>query len=236
MSSPGLAGGANPSRHATLPHVADLLAAEAPVRVIAFGSSSTEGVGASAQRATYPSRLERQLATLLPRNKVVVLNRGIGGEDAADMLRRLPSILAERPDLVIWQTGSNDALRDVPLDRFIRETRQGITAMREAGADVMLMGPQLCPRLADRPGADHYRLALRQIGRDMGAPVIRRFDLMRSWLQKGVLTMRQMLSGDGLHMADAGYALLATEVARAILSDTALPLAGPTKSAATGSH
>ena len=64
--------------------------------------------------------------------------------------------------------------------------------------------------------------------------MIRRFDLMRSWLRKGVLTTRQMLAGDGLHMADAGYALLASEVAREIVSDTA-PV-GPTKSAAATSH
>jgi lysophospholipase L1-like esterase len=199
-----------------LVHVASRLARQVPLRITAFGSSSTEGVGASSPAATYPNQLQLALASLLP-TRPVVLNRGIGGEDADDMALRLPAILAEGPDLVIWQTGSNDPLRGVPLERFIERTRAGIAAIREAGVDVMLMEPQLCDRLADTPGSERYREALRVIGRDMGVPVIRRFDLMRHWLDKGLITRAGLLSHDGLHMADAGYAMLAAEVAQEIL-------------------
>ncbi len=210
--------GARARESGALPRVAELVAAAAPMRVVAFGSSSTEGVGASTPAAAYPSVLERELDGLLPAVKVVVLNRGIGGEDSDDMMRRLPAILAERPDLVIWQTGSNDPLRDVPLERFDGQTRAGIAAIRAAGSDVMLMEPQLCRRLAARPGADRFRDAVRSIGAEMGVPVIRRFELMQSWLDRGLLTPAQMLSADGLHMADAGYALLAGDVAREIVA------------------
>ena len=203
------------SRADALPLVASRLVSGAPLRIIAFGSSSTEGVGASAQAASYPSRLQQALSSGL-RGPVVVLNRGIGGEDVDDMALRLPAILAEKPDLVIWQTGTNDPLRDVPLARFVDKTRAGIAAMRAAGVDVMLMEPQLCDRLQSTAGADRYRLALRQIGAEMGVPVIRRFDLMRAWLDRGLITRAALMSGDGLHMADAGYAMLATEVAREI--------------------
>jgi lysophospholipase L1-like esterase len=203
------------SRADALPLVASRLARGAPLRIVAFGSSSTEGVGASSKAASYPSRLEQALSAGLP-EPVVVLNRGIGGEDADDMALRLPAILAEKPDLVIWQTGSNDPLRDVPLARFIASTRAGVTAIRAAGVDVMLMEPQLCDRLQSTAGADRYRLALRQIGAEMGVPVIRRFDLMRAWLDRGLITRAALMAGDGLHMADAGYAMLATEVAREI--------------------
>jgi acyl-CoA thioesterase-1 len=200
-----------------LPLVGSRLAESAPLRIIAFGSSSTEGVGASSKSASYPGRLQQALAARLP-GPVVVLNRGIGGEDADDMALRLPAILADKPDLVIWQTGTNDPLRDVPLKRFIAETRSGIGAMRGVGVDVMLMEPQFCDRLKSTTGAQSYRLALRQIGEEMGVPVIRRFDLMRAWLDKGLITPAALMAGDGLHMADAGYAMLAPEVARAILA------------------
>lgn len=203
------------SRADALPVVASRLASGAPLRIIAFGSSSTEGVGASATAASYPSRLQLALSAGL-RGPVVVLNRGIGGEDADDMALRLPAILAEKPDLVIWQTGTNDPLRDVPLTRFVEKTRAGVAAMRAVGVDVMLMEPQLCDRLQSTAGADRYRLALRQIGAEMGVPVIRRFDLMRAWLDRGMITHAALMSGDGLHMADAGYAMLASEVAREI--------------------
>jgi len=210
--------------HVPLKHVAIRLAGRLPLRIIAFGSSSTEGVGASSPAATYPSRLLADLtADLPPRQRVVVLNQGIGGEDADDMARRLPTVIAEHPDLIIWQTGSNDPLRDVPLDRFVQETIAGVQAIRAAHIDVMLMEPQLCKALDRKPATVRYRDALRAIGKGMDVPVIRRHDLMRRWLADGVLTPAQMLSPDGLHMADGCYAKLADAVATDILRRTEPP-------------
>jgi lysophospholipase L1-like esterase len=204
--------------HARLKHVAIRLGAHLPLRIIAFGSSSTEGVGASSPTATYPSRLLVDLTTALrPSQHVIVLNRGIGGEDADDMARRLPTVIAQQPDLIIWQTGSNDPLRDVPIDRFVQETIAGVQVIRAAHIDVMLLEPQLCRTLDGKPGVARYRQALRAIGAGMDVPVIRRHDMMRRWLADGVLTSAQMLSPDGLHMADGGYAKLAEAVAADIL-------------------
>ena len=207
-----------------LSHLAERLAAGLPVRIIAFGSSSTEGVGASSPAASYPSRLQDALtAAWPPRQQVVVLNRGIGGEDADDMARRLPMVIAEHPDLIIWQTGSNDPLRDLPLDRFVQETIAGVQEIRAAHIDLMLMEPQLCRALDGKPVSVSYRDALRGIGAGMDVPVVRRYDLMRGWLDGGVLTATQMLAPDGLHMADGGYAKLADAVAADILRRTQPP-------------
>ena len=210
-----------PARPETLPRVAAALQKGEPLRIVAFGSSSTEGVGATTPRMTYPRQLDLALSARVA-DQVVVLNRGIGGEDAEDMARRIPAILADHPDLVIWQTGSNDPLRAVPLERFEALTRAGITQIRAAGVDVMLMEPQLCERLASTTGADIYRDALRRIGAEMGVPVIKRYDLMTEWLKTGQITRTALLWNDGLHMTDAGYAMLGTEVAREILAATKL--------------
>jgi acyl-CoA thioesterase-1 len=225
VCSPSLAGGLQTMAvSGRLLHVIDRLAARQPVRILAFGSSSTEGVGASSPAATYPSRLQDALATAWsPRHPVVVLNRGVGGEDADDMARRLPTVIAERPDLIIWQTGSNDPLRGVPLDRFEQETTAGIELIRAAHIDVMLLEPQLCRELDNKPVSVEYRDALRAIGDAMDVTVIRRYDLMRRWLADGALTPAQMLSPDGLHMADGGYAKLADAIAEDILRGTEPP-------------
>ena len=208
-----------------LHHVAVRLAQHAPLRIIAFGSSSTEGVGASSPAAAYPNQLLKDLSALLPeRQQVIVLNRGIGGEDADDMLKRLPAIIAERPDLVIWQTGSNDPLRGVPIPRFIEETIAGVRAIRAAGIDLMLMEPQLCRALEGEAESHVYRNVLRAVGADMNVPVIRRYDLMRAWLATKELTADDMLSPDGLHMADGGYAKLAGVIAADILRRANPPL------------
>jgi acyl-CoA thioesterase-1 len=201
-----------------LSHVAEALAHGRTLRIVAFGSSSTEGVGAHSPAASYPSRLQVELNARLGDGGATVANRGIGGEDVDDMMKRLPGIIAGHPDLVIWQTGTNDPLRNVDPAHFSELTRQGIAAMQAAGIDVMLMGPQLCRKLAETVGAQRFRDVVRDIGADMHVPVIHRYAMMQQWLQRHMLTETQMLSPDGLHMADAGYALLAKEVAHTILA------------------
>jgi acyl-CoA thioesterase-1 len=213
----------NVSGDRRLSHVMERLAAHQPVRIIAFGSSSTEGFGASSPANSYPSKLQVALTAAWPMRQVIVLNHGIGGEDADDMARRLPTVIAEHPDLIIWQTGTNDPLRDLPLDRFVRETTAGVEEIRAAQIDLMLLEPQLCRQLQGIPTSLEYRDALRTIGAEMDVPVIRRYDLMRSWLADGVLTPAQMLSSDGLHMADGGYAKLADAIAADILRRTEPP-------------
>lgn len=188
------------------------------LRIVAFGSSSTQGVGASSPAAAYPAQLQSILRTVSGGTRVEVANRGIGGEDADDMMVRLDrDVLAARPDIVIWQTGSNDALRHVPLDRFERETRAGIAAMRKAGIAIVLMEPQWCPKFEATGAADGFRDAVRRIGADTGITVIRRTDLMHEWVRSGLLSVKDMISPDGLHMRDAGYRLLAIRVAAEVL-------------------
>jgi acyl-CoA thioesterase I len=193
---------------------------KAKMRIVTFGSSSTEGVGATTPKASYPAQLQDLLSRRLAASATVdVINRGIGGEDIDDMLARLKTdILARQPDLVIWQVGSNDPMRNVPLERFEDEMRQGIQAMRAANVDVMLMEPQWCPTLDKIAGANRFGDAVRRIGAEFGVPVIRRSELMHRWIDEKLLTREQMLSPDGLHMADRGYALLARDVAEEILA------------------
>jgi lysophospholipase L1-like esterase len=201
-----------------LPHVAAAVAGHRPLRIVAFGSSSTEGIGASSRDAAYPSRLEADLTAALVGETVTVANRGIGGDDVDDMVRRIGSdVVAAHPDLVIWQTGSNDPLRHVPLDRFIGETRAGIATMHRAGIDVVLMEPQYCTLLNGTADAAAFRQAVRDLGAELHVPVVRRFSLMQRWLASGRLTSAQLLAPDGLHMADGGYAALAKAVARTVL-------------------
>jgi acyl-CoA thioesterase-1 len=199
--------------------LSDASATPRALTIVAFGSSSTQGVGASSSAASYPAQLETMLRAAMPRGAAVdVVNRGIGGEDVDDMMVRLnKDVIAGHPNIVIWQTGSNDAMRAVPLDRFEQKTRAGIAAFRAAGIAVVLMEPQWCPTLEKTGAADGFRDTVRRIGADMGVTVIRRSDMMHEWIHSGRLTMTTMLAPDGLHMRDAGYHLLAEQVAAELL-------------------
>ncbi|MCJ2070430.1 GDSL-type esterase/lipase family protein [Methylobacterium sp. J-030] len=203
-----------------LPHVARQIAIGAPLKIVAFGSSSTEGIGASSPANAYPARLQADLRKTLRGIDVAVINRGIGGEHVDDMLARLDrDVIKAEPQLVIWQTGSNDPLRGVPVAHFREVTLAAIRRIREAGIDVVLMEPQWCPKLESTPGASRFLDAVRGIGEELDVPVIRRADLMHGWVQQGRLTTKQLFASDGLHMADGGYALLAEAAARSILED-----------------
>ena len=207
---------------ADLPQVARQLALGAPLRIVAFGSSSTEGIGATTKANSYPSRLEADLRNALPQlnGNVTVLNRGIGGEHVDDMLKRIDrDVLGAEPQLVIWQTGSNDPLRGVSLDHFREATTSAVRRIREAGIDVVLMEPQWCPALDATAGSHRFRDAVREIGAELDVPVIRRAELMHRWIREGKLTRKQLFAADGLHMADGGYALLAEAAAESILRD-----------------
>ena len=210
------------SEEADLPHVARQIAIGAPLRIVAFGSSSTEGIGASSPSKAYPALLEAALRKKYPQlGGVTVLNRGIGGEHTDDMLRRLDrDVIQAEPQLVIWQTGSNDPLRGVSIEHFREATVAGIKRMQEAGIDVVLMEPQWCPTLDATPGSARFRDAVREIGEALDVPVIRRADLMQEWIREGKLTRKQLFAADGLHMADGGYALLAQAAAAAIVEDS----------------
>ncbi len=214
---------------ARLPRLAGLIAQGQPVRIVAFGSSSTEGSGASSPATTYPAQLQRDLTARLGAmgaepSSVTVLNRGKGGDDSEAMARRLErDVLADRPDLVIWQTGSNDPMSGVSVARFAELTRAGILAMRATGADVVLMDQQWCKKLSTTDGAEAYGAALHAIATELNVPVIRRNAMMRAWAAQGLLSPTQMIGPDGLHMTDAGYDRLARAATAQLLANAGLP-------------
>src|SRR5579883_1944166 len=112
---------------APLPRTAARLAAGGPLTIVAFGSSSTEGYGATRPEFSYPSRLAAVLQARFPAVPIRVVNRGVSGEVASQMLARLDrDVLAEKPDLVIWQLGTNAVLHERDPAVEIEVARRGI--------------------------------------------------------------------------------------------------------------
>lgn len=210
-----------------LPVTASRLKRHLPLVIVAFGSSSTSGVGASSASATYPSQMAHDLQQIFPDSAIRVINNGIADESSTEMDRRFDRDTVDlRPHLVIWQTGSNDILKGTDLDSFRAKTRAGIKKLHEAGIDVLIMEPQYSPRIVARPNAAAYIDALKQIADEEDAPVVHRFEAMEYWLDSGEIDRKQLLSGDSLHMSDASYAclgsLVATEIAQSVASPARL--------------
>ena len=141
-----------PNTTGSLPHVAAKLAAGKPVVIIAFGSSSTQGYGSSAPEFTYPSRLAAQLRRQYPSADITVLNRGKGGEDAPEMMKRLQTeVIDMHPDMVIWQVGTNAVLRNLDPSETAKQVEDGVARIQADGADLVLVDPQYSPRVTERP-------------------------------------------------------------------------------------
>jgi lysophospholipase L1-like esterase len=195
----------------SLPHVAGKLASGEPVVIIAFGSSSTSGFGTSSPEYSYPNRLAMQLHKQYPGADITVINRGRGGEDAPEMMRRLQSdVIDMKPDLVIWQVGTNAVLRNLDPDETASEVADGIARIQAAGADLVLVDPQYSPKVTEHPeSASKMIKLLGKVARVRHVGVFPRFEVMRQWHEKQSLPIDSFVIADGLHMNDWGYACFA---------------------------
>lgn len=205
-----------------MPHVAQRLAEGRQLTIVALGSSSTEGIGASVPAHAYPARLETELHALLPHMQITVLNKGISGEDVDQMMGRFErDVLAVEPDLVIWQAGVNAAIKGLPLSDVSEKLSRGIEIARVRGIDVMLMGPQNAPRYVNAPHRREYTEVLTTLARKYDAPIFPRFRLMTHWMASGAFKQDELVRPDGLHMTDAAYYCLARLLARTIATTPA---------------
>jgi lysophospholipase L1-like esterase len=195
----------------TLPHLAAKLAAGQPAVIVAFGSSSTQGFGATSPENTYPSRLVAQLRRQYQTTNVTVVNAGRGGEVASEMMKRLQSSVLDRhPDLVIWQVGTNAVLRDLNLDMVANLVQDGVARVQVAGSDIVLVGPQYSPRITEHPhGASKMVKLLGKVARLRHVGLFPRFKVMREWHDQDDVPIDTFVIADGLHMNDWGYACFA---------------------------
>jgi lysophospholipase L1-like esterase len=195
----------------SLPHVASKLASGEPVVIVAFGSSSTAGYGTTSPEFTYPNRLAAQLRRQYPDANITILNRGRGGEDAPEMMKRLQAeVIDAKPDLVIWQVGTNAVLRNLDPAETAKLVEEGVARIQAAGADLVLVDPQYSPRVTER--AESASLMVKLLGkvaqlRHVG--FFPRFEVMREWHEQQALPIDSFVIADGLHMNDWGYACFA---------------------------
>jgi lysophospholipase L1-like esterase len=199
------------------------------IRVLAIGSSSTAGIGASSPQASYPARLEGELERMFSGDvEFEVINRGVSGEIASGAADRMRNTVAEvDPDLVIWQVGTNDALARVDVERFSTSLDETVRWLKSHNIDVVLVDPQYTAALARHDYYGSIVKAIEDVARKDRVPLVRRYEAMR--YLAGEQKARGYLSTDQFHLNDLGYRCMAEHVARAItvgLIQAELPPAG----------
>ena len=204
-----------------LPNTARAIRSGKALVIVAIGSSSTKGVGASDPAHAYPALLTEELHRRWPQRAVTVINKGVTGEMASQMLARFDrDVLPYHPQLVIWQTGTNQALRSEDIEGYVGTIREGISRLKAARVDVVLMDPQFAPRVLARPM--HLLLvdSIGAVANDTNVAVFRRFAVMRHWISSGQYKVEGIISGDGLHMNDVSYSCIARLLADSLVAAT----------------
>jgi hypothetical protein len=167
-----------------LPKVAEAVKNGQPVTILVVGSRSSSIP--SAEASAYPARLQAALKERLPRvpiNLSVELQSAKTSEETAATLVKL--VEAKKPTLVVWQTGTVDAMRSVDPDDFRGAVDEGVGALQKAGSDVVLMNLQYSPRTETMISAPPYLDNMRVVAQQHEVPLFDRFAIMRHWNDAG---------------------------------------------------
>jgi hypothetical protein len=191
-----------------LPHLAQSLRHQRRTKIVAIGSSSTAGEG---KIIPYPCRLELALRDRFHGRMIDVVNRGIGGQEAADELARFePDVIGEAPALVIWQLGTNAVYRkeQYNFEDIAGLIVTGLAWLAPLPIDVVLMDVQYTTALV-KPGriefAEQMETLIAAAAEKAHVNVFRRFALMRRWCLEGGVPIAELMDptdDQHLHMSD----------------------------------
>ena len=201
-------------RDFALPHVTRAIAAK-HLDILVVGAGSSLLPGPNGVKNAYPARLQDALTELLPGVTVKVTTDVKARRTAAQMVQGLvPSLAANKPTLMIWQTGTVDAMQSIDTDQFKAALDQGTSLAHTAGADVVLINPQYSPRTESMIALGAYAEIMRWVALQQEVPVFDRFNIMRLWADLGTFDLQSATNKLDIaeHVHDCIGRLLATLV------------------------
>jgi acyl-CoA thioesterase-1 len=213
-----LAANSSMSIGARLPRTETQLKSGARLRVVALGSSSTVGLWVANSAATYPAVMRQELTRLMPNAQIELINSGRVGDSIPGSIARIErDVLSHRPDLVIWQLGTNDIAWGGQATGLDELMTRGIRTLRSRGSDVILMDQQYSRQVLSSSQHSQMQAMIASVARKEHVGLFSRFDLMRNSVKAGLSTSA-LVSWDGLHNSKEGYDCIGRAIARAIWS------------------
>jgi GDSL-like Lipase/Acylhydrolase family len=172
-----------------LPHVTRALAAKR-LNILVVGAGSSQLPGPNGVKNAYPARLQNALSAKLPGVAVTVNTDVKSRRTAAEMVKTLvPALAAAKPALMVWQTGTVDAMQSTDIDQFKVALDKGINSARSAGADVVLINAQYSPRTESMIALGTYAETMRWVALQQEVPVFDRFSIMKLWADLGTFDL-----------------------------------------------
>ena len=174
----------------SLPTVAQARTTRKRLTILTIGGASTAGQAARGAEYTYPARLAERLRARLPGIAVEITNRGLPAGSTRMRVDHLAADLAAtRPDLVIWAPGSSEAGMSEDPGNFIDSLQEGVSAIRAAHADLVLIDLQWAPSIARVVNLPQYNNAIAGVAANEDVPLLRRSELMRRWNEDGTFNL-----------------------------------------------
>jgi hypothetical protein len=169
-----------------LPRTAKALA-DKRLTVLVIGAGSSALPGPDGVKKAYPARLQAALAAAIPGALVTVATDVEPKRTAEQMVHVLtPALTRTELALVVWQTGTVDAMRGVDSDQFSQALEQGISMTRAAGADLILVNAQYSPRTESMIALGAYSDLMRRVASQQEVPLFDRFSVMKTWADMGI--------------------------------------------------
>jgi lysophospholipase L1-like esterase len=171
---------------ATLRHVEKAVKQTKRLDIAVLGTGSSALGGAEGATKAYPARLPAALERRLPGVTVNVVSQAKMRQTTADMANTLDKLLIDaKPTLVLWQTGTVDAMRGVDPDEFRSTLEDGVEKLQAGNADVVLINMQYSPRTESMIQFGTYADYMRVVARERDVPLFDRLGLMRHWSDNG---------------------------------------------------
>jgi len=173
-----------------LKHVAEAVKKDRRLTIAVVGTGSSILAGPDGPRSAYPARLEAALQQRLPSVAVKVVTLVRTRMTAEDLAKGMAKLLVdEKPDLVIWQTGTLDAIRRIEPDDFRAALEEGVETLHKGGADVILMNMQYSPRTDIMVALGPYADNMRVVAQQHEIPLFDRHAIMRHWSDTGAFDL-----------------------------------------------
>ncbi len=171
--------------------MAKALAGGREVVIAAVGGASTLGLAAGGADFAWPARLAAALTEKFPSARTKVINFAVARQTAKQMVDRLDrDILPLKPTLVIWETGTMEAVRGIDVDQFRETLQTGTDQLRAARVEVVLMNMQFSRATDTMIHFEPYLTAMREVADANDVPLFRRHEIMRYWAESGLLDLR----------------------------------------------
>jgi hypothetical protein len=172
-----------------LPQVARALVKKR-LNVLVVGAGSSQLPGSNGVANAYPARLEHALAQQLPGVEIKLTTDVKAKRTAAEMVKALPAALsAAKPELLVWQTGTVDAMLAIDPDQFSQALDAGINIAHSAGADVVLINAQYSPRTESMIALGTYAEDMRWVALQHEIPLFDRLSIMKLWFGLGTFDL-----------------------------------------------